>query len=72
VRFQTPAEREETNSVAIASNEPFGGWTRTFTDPRFWAAVVDRLTCNGAIIQTGAESYRLARTIAMAEQAAAG
>ncbi len=43
-----------------------------FTDPRLCAAIVDRLTFNGAIIQTGTESYRLAHTKALAEQAAAG
>jgi hypothetical protein len=30
--------------------------------PRLCAAIVDRLTFNGAIIQTGTDSYRLART----------
>lgn len=44
------------------------GWTKTFTDPRLCAAIVDSLTCNGAIIQTGTESYRLAHTKALAEQ----
>jgi len=47
------------------------GWTKTFTDPRLCAAIVDRLTFNGAIIQTGTESYRLAHTKAQAERAAA-
>jgi DNA replication protein DnaC len=46
-------------------------WTKTFTDPRLCAAIVDRLTFNGAIIQTGTESYRLAHTKAQAEQAQA-
>src|SRR6266498_2139566 len=32
--FQVLTEREERNSVAIASNESFSGWTKTFTDPR--------------------------------------
>ena len=32
--FQVLAEREEKASVAIASNESFSGWTKTFTDPR--------------------------------------
>jgi hypothetical protein len=32
--FQVLTEREEKNSVAIASNESFSGWTKTFTDPR--------------------------------------
>lgn len=35
-------EREEKNSVAIASNESFDGWTKIFTDPRLCAAIVDR------------------------------
>ncbi|WP_329321589.1 IS21-like element helper ATPase IstB [Streptomyces sp. NBC_01262] len=60
--FQVLTEREEKNSVAIASNESFGGWTKTFTDPRLCAAIVDRLTFNGAIIETGTQSYRLAHT----------
>ncbi|MFE2188908.1 ATP-binding protein, partial [Streptomyces sp. NPDC059455] len=44
------------------------GWTKTFTDPRLCAAIVDRLTFNGAIIQTGTESYRLAHTKSLAER----
>jgi hypothetical protein len=36
------------------------GWTETFTDPRLCAAIVDRLTFGGNIIETGTESYRLA------------
>ncbi|MGP4017446.1 ATP-binding protein [Saccharopolyspora sp. 5N708] len=65
--FQVLTEREE-NSVAIASNESFGGWTKTFTDPRLCAAIVDRLTFGGTIIETGTESYRLAQTRARAAQ----
>jgi DNA replication protein DnaC len=62
--FQVLTEREEKNSVAIASNESFSGWTRTFTDPRLCAAIVDRLTFNGTIVETGTDSYRLSRTAA--------
>jgi DNA replication protein DnaC len=68
--FQVLTEREEKNSVAIASNESFGGWTKTFTDPRLCAAIVDRLTFNGAIIETGTDSYRLATTRARAAEPA--
>ncbi len=60
--FQVLTEREEKASVAIASNESFGGWTKTFTDPRLCAAIVDRLTFGGNIIATGTHSYRLAHT----------
>jgi hypothetical protein len=38
------------------------GWTKTFTDPRLCAAIVDRLTFGGNIIETGTDSYRLAAT----------
>ena len=58
--FQVLTEREEKNSVAIASNESFAGWTKTFTDPRLCAAIVDRLTFGGTILETGTDSYRLA------------
>jgi len=62
--LQVLTEREEKNSVAIASNESFSGWTKTFTDPRLCAAIVDRLTYGGNIIETGTDSYRLAATLA--------
>jgi DNA replication protein DnaC len=64
--FQVLTEREEKNSVAIASNDSLGGWTKTFTDPRLCAAIVDRLTFGGKIIETGTDSYRLAHTKARA------
>ncbi len=60
--FQVLTEREERNAIAIATNEPFSGWTKTFTDPRLCAAIVDRLTYNGHIIETDTTSYRLAHT----------
>jgi len=47
--FQVLTEREERSAIAIASNEPFSGWTKTFTDPRLCAAIVDRLTFAGQI-----------------------
>src|ERR1039458_6969076 len=68
--FQVLTEREENNSVAIASNESFGGWTKTFTDPRLCAAIVDRLTFGGNILETGTDSYRLAQTRARRHAAA--
>jgi DNA replication protein DnaC len=67
---QVLPEREEKNSVAIASNESFSGCTKTFTDRRLCAAIVDRLTFGGNIIETGTDSYRLATTGAQAERAA--
>jgi DNA replication protein DnaC len=66
--FQVLTDREERAAVAIASNEAFSGWTKTFADPRLCAAIVDRLTFNGLIIETGTVSYRLAH--ARAQRAA--
>jgi DNA replication protein DnaC len=60
--FQIFTEREERRAVAVASNAPFSEWQRTFTDPRLCAAIVDRLTFHGHIIETGTHSYRLATT----------
>jgi DNA replication protein DnaC len=58
---------------AIASNESFPGWTRTFADPGLWAAIVDRLTFAGNLIETGTVSYRLAHAPrAAAPRAASG
>jgi DNA replication protein DnaC len=65
--FQVLTEREERSAVAIASNEAFSGWSKTFTDPRLCAAVVDRLTFAGRIIETGTQSYRLAHARAQRE-----
>ncbi len=56
--FQILTEREERASVAIATNAPFSEWSKTFTDARLAAAVVDRITYRAHIIQTGTTSYR--------------
>jgi DNA replication protein DnaC len=57
--FQIITAREEKASIACASNAPFSEWGTTFTDPRLAAAIVDRLTFNAHIINTGTNSYRL-------------
>lgn len=57
MRFPIPSER----CAAIASNDSYSGWTNTFTDPRLCAAMIDRLTFGGHIIETGTDSYRLAQ-----------
>lgn len=55
-------EREERRAIAIASNAPFSEWKQTFTDPRLCAAILDRVTFNAHILETGTDSYRLAQT----------
>jgi len=37
-------------------------WGTWLTDPRLCAAIVDRLTFHGTIIETGTDSYRLNHT----------
>ena len=60
--FQILTEREERASVAVASHAPFSEWGAPFTDPRLAAAVVDRLTFNAHILETGTNPYRLRST----------
>ena len=60
--FQIVTEREEKASIATASNLPFSEWGQIIPDPRLVAAIVDRLTFNAHIIETGTESYRLRST----------
>src|SRR3981189_649080 len=57
--FQIITEREERASVAIATNLPFSEWGTVFPDPRLVAPIVDRVTFNAHIIETGTKSYRL-------------
>jgi DNA replication protein DnaC len=57
--FQIITAREERASVAIATNLPFSEWGTVFPDPRLVAAIVDRVTFNAHILETGTQSYRL-------------
>lgn len=60
--FQIITEREEKNSIAVASNLPFSEWGTIIGDPRLVGAIIDRLTFNAHIIETGTDSYRLRST----------
>jgi DNA replication protein DnaC len=57
--FQIITEREERAAVAIGTNLPFSEWGTVFPDPRLVAAIVDRVTFNAHILETGTQSYRL-------------
>jgi DNA replication protein DnaC len=59
--FQVLTEREEQGERGYRFQRELG-WTRTFTDPRLCAAIVDQITFGGSIIETGTDSYRLAQT----------
>lgn len=56
--FQVLTEREEKSSIGLASNLPFSEWGQIINDARLVAAVIDRVTFNAHIIETGTESYR--------------
>jgi DNA replication protein DnaC len=60
--FQVFTDREERHAMAVAANAPWAEWKRIFAHPRLCAAIVDRLTGNAHVIETGSESYRLAAT----------
>ena len=57
--FQIITEREERASIGIGTNLPFSEWGTIFPDPRLVAAIVDRVTFNACILETGTQSYRL-------------
>ena len=47
------------NVGGIGTNLPFSEWGSVFGDPRLVAAIVDRVTFNAHILETGTQSYRL-------------
>jgi DNA replication protein DnaC len=57
--FQIITEREKRASIGLATNLPFSEWGSVFPDPRLVAAIVDRVTFNAHILETGTQSYRL-------------
>lgn len=57
--FQILTEREERASIAVGTNLPFSEWGTVVADPRLVAAIVDRITFNAHILETGTQSYRL-------------
>lgn len=62
--FQLLSERHEISSVIITTNLPFSEWTNVFKDKRLCCALIDRLTCNAHIIDTGLQSARLKKELA--------
>lgn len=68
--FQIFTEREERHAITAASNRPFTEWDQTFTDKQLCQAIVDRLTFEAHIIETGSDSFRLAATTAKRKAAA--
>ncbi len=69
--FQVVAGRAERAAVILTTNLPFSEWTTMFPNARLCKAMVDRLTDQAQIIETGKESYRLRRTLAKSKGAKA-
>ncbi len=61
--FQVVAERAEKAAVIVTTNLPFSEWPQVFTNARLCKAMLDRLTDQAHIIETGSESYRFRRTL---------
>jgi DNA replication protein DnaC len=61
--FQVLDERTELSSIVLTTNLPFGEWTKVFPEARLCKAIVDRLTFNSHIIETGTESWRFRKTL---------
>ena len=61
--FQVIAGRAEKAAVIMTTNLPFSEWTSVFPNARLCKAMLDRLTDQAHIIETGDESYRFRRTM---------
>ena len=61
--FQVISGRAERAAVIVTTNLPFSEWTTMFPNARLCKAMLDRLTDQAHIIETGTESYRFRRTL---------
>ena len=61
--FQVVAERAEKAAVILTTNLPFSEWTQVLPNARLCKALLDRITDQAHIIETGTESYRFRRTM---------
>jgi|SRR5579864_118283 DNA replication protein DnaC len=61
--FQVISGRAEKAAIIVTTNLPFSEWTTMFPNARLCKAMLDRLTDQAHIIETGTESYRFRRTL---------
>jgi len=61
--FQVISQRQERLPIIITTNLPFSEWTSIFPDQRLCRALIDRITHNAYIIETGEKSARLEDTL---------
>jgi len=67
--FQVIADRAEKAAVILTTNLPFSEWTKVIPNARLCKALVDRITDQAHIIETGHDSYRFKRTAAKRQPA---
>jgi DNA replication protein DnaC len=60
--FQVIADRAEKAAVILTTNLPFSEWTKVIPNTRLCKALIDRLTDQAHIVETGQDSYRFQRT----------
>ncbi len=63
VLFQVISGRAERAAVIVTTNLTFSEWNTMFPNARLCKAMLDRLTDQAHIIDTGKESYRFRRTL---------
>ena len=61
--FHVIADRAEKMAVIVTTNLPFSEWPQVFPNARLCKAMLDRLTDQAHIIETGTESFRFRRTV---------
>jgi len=61
--FQVISGRAEQAAVIVTTNLPFSEWNTMFANARLCKAMLDRLTDQAHIIDTGKESYRFRRSM---------
>lgn len=66
--FQVIAERAEKAAVILTTNLPFSEWTQVIPNARLCKALLDRITDRAHIIDTGSESFRFRRTLALRQR----
>lgn len=66
--FQVIADRAEKATVLLTTNLPFSEWTKVIPNTRLCKALIDRITDQAHIIETGQDSYRFKRTAQKRQQ----
>ncbi len=61
--FQVISDRAEKAAILLTTNLSFSEWTQVFPNPRLCKALLDRITDQAHIIETGKDSFRFRRTL---------